>query len=538
MKINYLILLLLSLSFSKAHAEYAVAAKVAQRISTSTADHSQFEILQQPFNSGPELTTACLSCHTKAAHQVKQSLHWKWEFEHPDSGQILGKKNVINSFCGNVVSNEARCTSCHVGYDWKDMSQPPPQADNKVDCVVCHDTTGTYSKWPTGAGHPLYEPVVSKGKTIMPPDLNKVAQSVGLPNRENCGSCHFFGGGGDNVKHGDLSTALLAPDKHTDVHMAVEGLNFDCTSCHVSTEHMIDGSRYAVNTHDDGKKMPGERRDVATCESCHSNKPHNEKTLKQVKLNNHTDTVACQTCHIPEFAKGGVATKTSWRWSEAGKLKDGKPYSEDNYVQGDGKHLHTYLSTKGSFEYGENVVPHYSWFNGQIKYNLQPEKIDPTDVVEVNKIDGFAGDPNARIWPFKRMLGSQPYDKVNNTLVMSNVWGPTTDTAFWTNFDWGKAIQAGMDSIDADYSGEYGFVDTYMYWPITHMVAPKEKALGCQDCHSANSRLAGIEGVYIPGYSQNVTLDKLGMLAVILTLLGVIAHGLIRVFLSRKGQSS
>ena len=215
-------------------------------------------MLKQAFKSGPELTTACLTCHTKAAHQVKQSLHWKWEYKHPETGQVLGKKNVINSFCGNVVSNEPRCTSCHVGYDWKDMNKPPPKADNKVDCVVCHDTTGTYSKWPIGAGHPLYEPVVKKGKTIMPPDLRKVAQSVGLPERENCGSCHFYGGGGDNVKHGDLSSALIAPDKHVDVHMAADGLNFACTTCHISTEHQIEGSRYSVNTHDDGKKLHGE----------------------------------------------------------------------------------------------------------------------------------------------------------------------------------------------------------------------------------------------------------------------------------------
>ena len=32
----------------------------------------------------------------------------------------------------------------------------------------------------------------------------KVAQNVGLPARENCGGCHFYGGGGDGVKHGDL----------------------------------------------------------------------------------------------------------------------------------------------------------------------------------------------------------------------------------------------------------------------------------------------------------------------------------------------
>jgi hypothetical protein len=77
-----------------------------------------------------------------------------------------------------------------------------------------------------------------------------------------------------------------------------------------------------------------------------------------------------------------------------------------------------------------------------------------------------------------------------------------------------------------------------MYWPITHMVAPKDEALDCADCHSENGRLAGIKGVYMPGQSKNATLDKLGILAVILTLLGVLGHGLIRFFLNKRGKQS
>ena len=34
-----------------------------------------------------------------------------------------------------------------------------------------------------------------------------------------------------------------------------------------------------------------------------------------------------------------------------------------------------------------------------------------------------------------------------------------------------------------EYSGEYGFAPTTMFWPITHMVAPAQNALGCTDCH-------------------------------------------------------
>ena len=114
--------------------------------SGSTVDHSKLEALQKEFATGPEVTEACLSCHTEAAKQVKQSIHWTWDYEHPVTGQDLGKNNVVNNYCVGVAANEPRCTSCHVGYGWKDMNQAPPQADAAVDCVVCHDKSDTYFK--------------------------------------------------------------------------------------------------------------------------------------------------------------------------------------------------------------------------------------------------------------------------------------------------------------------------------------------------------------------------------------------------------
>jgi len=56
----------------------------------STADHSKFKILDQDFASGPEVTKACLSCHTEASKQIHQTQHWKWEFVNPDTQQVLG----------------------------------------------------------------------------------------------------------------------------------------------------------------------------------------------------------------------------------------------------------------------------------------------------------------------------------------------------------------------------------------------------------------------------------------------------------------
>lgn len=509
-------------------------------LSDSTTDHSKLKQLQHSFASGPEVTEACLECHTEASDQVKHSVHWNWLYDQKDTGQTLGKSKVLNAFCGNVTSNEPRCTSCHVGYGWEDMDTPPPQEANAVDCLVCHDNSGQYTKLATGAGHP---PLEAKGKTITGADawavdLTKAAQSVGATGRQNCGGCHFYGGGGDNVKHGDLSSALYEPTRDVDVHMSADGENFTCSTCHISDKHVLAGSRYDTVAHDTiGLGKPGADRSVASCESCHSDQPH-PVNVKGMKLNDHTDKVACQTCHIPEFARGGVATKTLWDWSTAGKLNaEGKPYSEENYTQGDGKHLHTYMSTKGDFAYGENVVPYYDWFDGNVEYTLADATIDPTQRVEINKISGSADDGVSKIWPFKRMEGRQAYDVKLNHLVYNHVWGPTTDTAFWTNFDYSKSIEAGMKAAGAEYSGEYGFVDTYMYWPITHMVAPSEDALDCAECHAEGGRMANIAGVYMPGTETNSLVGMFGKLMVVLTILGVMGHGALRLF-ARKSEGA
>jgi octaheme c-type cytochrome (tetrathionate reductase family) len=509
--------------------------------SNSTADHSKFEILKKDFKSGPEVTEACLSCHTEADDQVQMhSIHFSWDYTHPETGQKLGKRNVINSFCGSVAGNEPRCTSCHAGYGWEDMNQPPPQQSNAVDCLVCHDRSGNYTKLATGAGHP---PLEAKGTTITGAkawavDLSKAAQSVGMPGRDNCGNCHFYGGGGDNVKHGDLSSALYDPAHDVDVHMSAVadgGEGMVCSTCHVSDQHKWDGSRYNVHAVDTtGTGKPGQRREVSTCQSCHGTEPH-PVNLKGVKLNDHTDKLACQTCHIPSFARGGVPTKTLWDWSTAGKLKAGKPYSEDGYTSSTGKHLHTYLSTKGDFEYGENVQPYYAWFNGQVEYSTIDRKIDPSGVVDVNRINGTPDSPDSRIWPFKRMKGRQAYDSVNNTLVYTHVWGPTTDSAFWTNFDWAKSIKAGMKAAHQPYSGQFDFVDTYMYWPITHMVAPAKDAVDCQDCHAQDGRMQNLAGVFLPGTNPNGPVGLLGKLLVLAALAGVLLHAGLRVFSGKKG---
>ncbi|MEN8113603.1 MAG: hypothetical protein ABFS21_04370, partial [Actinomycetota bacterium] len=81
--------------------EESASAQAVTR-SDATADHSKFEILQQDFATGPDLTAACLSCHTEAAKQLQATTHWTWDTHFGDG---IGKTTQINNFCIGVQSN-------------------------------------------------------------------------------------------------------------------------------------------------------------------------------------------------------------------------------------------------------------------------------------------------------------------------------------------------------------------------------------------------------------------------------------------------
>ncbi len=420
--------------------------------------------LKGPFLDGPAVTAACLDCHEDAAHDFMKTSHWTWQPMQNvvGKGQVpLGKKNTVNNFCIAVDSNWPRCTSCHAGYGWQDGSFDFSDA-TKVDCLVCHDKTGTYRKFPTGAGHPVYEPTEWEGKIWEPQDLASIARAVGVPDRVNCGACHFSGGGGNNVKHGDMEQALLQPARELDVHMGVDGGNFNCQECHATNNHDIQGNAMFAS--------PGGTNHLE-CTSCHEADVHAKRIL-----NWHGKSIACQTCHIPEFARSAPTT-IWWDWSTAGQKRE---------VLTDDNGMPDYDQKKGSFEWGKNVVPAYTWYDGVSGQYLLGESINPDQVTRLNWPQGNRTDPQSKIYPFKVMKAKQPYDKVRKVIVVPKLFGKT---GYWKSFDWNDAIKQGMESVGQEYSGEYGFAETEAWWKLNHMVAPKEMALKCKACHGEDGRM-------------------------------------------------
>lgn len=423
------------------------SARAKLRAPLRHTDHSTF--FREPFADGPSVTRACLECHPQAAAEVMKTAHWNWEGEevvvpgHAAPARI-GKKNVINNFCVGVASNWAACTSCHVGYGWEDADFDFENAE-LVDCLVCHDQSGTYQKKAKGAGLP--DPGV---------DLLAAARSVGAPKRQNCGTCHFAGGGGNAVKHGDLDKTLLFPSERIDVHMADQ--NLQCTDCHRTEHHDIRGRSMSVSVDDNNR---------VACTDCHPAAPHAD-----ARLNDHTERVACQTCHVP-FMAVDQGTKMSWDWSQAG---------EDNGESDP----HVYLKIKGRFTWAKGAVPEYAWYNLTSTHYLLGDTIDPAKPTPITAPLGDKDDPRAKIWPFKVHRGKQIYDAKNRYFLVPNTHGAE---GYWTKFDWDRAAQIGAQATGLAYSGEYGFAPTEMYWPLSHMVTPKENALTCRDCHGERGRL-------------------------------------------------
>ena len=422
-----------------------------------------------------EGTESCMDCHGLIGGDMLTRAHFTWEgvasnitgFE----GEIHGKNDLINNFCIAVPSNEGRCTQCHAGYGYDDSSYDFGDPGN-IDCLVCHDQSGTYVKGKTTAGQP--DPAVDLGVVA-----RSVAMNGGVPSRKNCIGCHANAGGGDNVKHGDLAMALLDTTRDFDVHMGTDGADFACVACHAAkkdvagdlVDHGIGGMPY--HSTDEG--------DMQTCEDCHGDRANiHAGSQVEMVLNSHL-TLACQTCHIPAFARE-TSTKTEWYWADAGQ--DIEPVPVDP-VTG----RPTYDKKKGTFVWANNVRPTLRFFDGKwdrMMINVNDQYT--TTPVVLGEPSADYTTPGAMIYPFKKMIGNQVADANNNTMLVPHLFGGKGGpNPYWAQYDWNLALQDGAAYTGQTYSGQFEFVDTVMYLTVNHEIAPKEQALGlnanCGDCH-------------------------------------------------------
>lgn len=448
-----------------------------------------------------EGTATCLQCHNDAGNHILQTGHWNWQGVASNvqdhETEYHGKNNMINNFCIAVPSNEGRCTQCHIGYGYADNSYDFGKTEN-IDCLVCHDQTGTYKKSKTAAGAPE--------SSI---DLRAVARSVGsrngIPQRSNCIGCHASAGGGDNVKHGDLSSSLVSTSRLYDVHMGTDGGNFSCVKCHEmnrSTEgdpldHGIAGMPF--HSVDEGS--------MKQCSDCHGDttQAHENKDMGTLFVSMsgspQHQRLACQVCHIPKFAQQ-VATKTDWDWSSAGQDIDPIPVDPASGRA-------TYDKKKGSFVWEYNVRPVLRVHNGKWNKTMVNVNDQYSSLPAILASPAASPtEPTAKIYPFKKMTGKQIADAGNKTLLVPHLFGTAGgENPYWVKYDWHLALQDGANYTGQTYSGAYEFVNTEMLLSVNHEVAPAVYALGkdgdCADCHSPGlidwPALGWTEDPYKPG---------------------------------------
>jgi octaheme c-type cytochrome (tetrathionate reductase family) len=386
----------------------------------------------------------CLACHPETGMDILKTAHWNWRGRTPD---ILGKehatafglRNAVDNYDISLIANPGQTSLFHIGDGQVGENDPA-----KIDCLVCHDTTSNYRREPNPAGL----------------DWAAEAGKAGRPSRFNCGGCHFYGGGGAGVKNGDLSPALIKPGPDDDVHMGK--VDMRCQDCHITRNHQIAGLSFNA-------PVVEER---TGCPSCHSEQPHGITGVISRHLDDHVKTVACETCHIPQFARR-EATQLSVDFSSAGQdrtnvgLLSGKPGYDKRY---------------GEMTWGRNVVPAYMWFDGNRQTYVLGDKIDPRKPVVLNAPLGDKHMARARIYPFKVHKAVQPYDTEQKILAAVRF-----EDALWKDYDWTRAIGLGMKAMGASFSGRYGFVQTEMDTPVHHEVAPAKRSLGCADCHATRN---------------------------------------------------
>ena len=163
-----------------------------------------------------------------------KTAHWQWlgpkeKIPGKNKPMRIGKRNLINNFCISIKGNWAGCTKC--------------PATARVKRTM---TFRARKIWI--ASLPRLEQYLVKGAAGVPEkgaDLLTAARSVGYPKRENCGTCHYYGGGGLGVKHGDLDNSLDNPGPEVDVHMGKNG--FLCIDCHRTEKRQIPGRAFSVS---------------------------------------------------------------------------------------------------------------------------------------------------------------------------------------------------------------------------------------------------------------------------------------------------
>lgn len=423
----------------------------------------------------------CRSCHASQFSAMYGALHYQWQATAPDninSTAFQGKINsAINAYCVNIAGNwGAQCGACHVGRGAQPVMTANPtttQLDN-IDCLMCHNEAYALARVRLSTTS-LGAPAGTAQAT-----LDGYVRNVGKPTRKTCLKCHAYGGGGDGLKRGDVSSMLGATtDGNHDVHMATSRGNLPCQACHKFVNHKVTGKGSDLQSTDHAAEIK-----CATSE-CHSTRQTGGHSTTAV--NKHITRVACQTCHVPVFGKG-VATEMERDWRV--RKANGHP---SNVVA---------TNVKPTWKFWNRKTWNYLKGNNG-RYNAA------TGAWETVQLQGsITGDTTNKLYPFKYKIAYQPVRTTGNMLI-------TLDTNEYLNLtgDYFKSVTQGLTLMGFPSTDAWTTVKADTYQMLNHTVADAQSTGGvmvCADCHESTTGGAGSKmALKTMGYAKKADLSVL-----------------------------
>ncbi len=278
----------------------------------------------------------------------------------------------------------------------------------------------------------------------------EAARTVHPPNRATCLRCHAYAAGTDCGKRGDLSSETVDPPVSVDIHMSSAGANKLCQDCHQTNHHRIKGRGLDLR--------PNDRPERLQCTQCHNSPPHDSS-----RLNNHIYRTACQTCHIPTYAKL-KSTETARNWNH--------PVWHQGLFGGQGGY-------KPEETRGSNLIPTYAWFDGTSRvYALGQTAVqNNSGQYELAAPNGSVSSDHAQIYPMKEHTSNSALHVATGQLI------PHATTTYFFTGDFSRAVKDGMTY--AGLSGSWQMVNVHTYQTINHGVENEDHALACGQCHAS-----------------------------------------------------
>ena len=303
----------------------------------------------------------------------------------PGSFAMTAWAELVITQDGDTLSEG--CGQCHIGGQYQaplgemmPLYSTTQEEKDAIDCLICHAVAYDMNQ--------KQVVVDDNGLKRWSQDRSMLAAlSVTTPTAQACLRCHQHNFGGDIyidptdssfmeslANTGKERPRVLHPGSKRgtpyspswDVH-ARAGLS--CIECHLTQGHYI-----AKGTHTT-TMMANDLPDVeVTCENCHDSEPHEQVGEQAPYLNQHSELIACQTCHIPTLHTDNVT------------MRD---FSKTVFEEHPGIYIYT-DSVKESLP-GPGIE--YRWWNGDATFLGNPIGDNP------NGSDQYRFYTANRVWP-------------------------------------------------------------------------------------------------------------------------------------------